>query len=157
MEGDHTNNNIQTIINSRKIIVVVDPTRESIGALQYALSHAIHENDELILLHIEHPNTWKFTFSTLLRVKPNYLHVLTLVTGSNNVASIEGGNNIDFLEEMKQICKVAQPKVHVRVERVTKLDGKDKAATIIAQTITLGVDIIVTGQRKNTFSTTLLG
>ena len=56
---------------ARKVMVVADPTLHSAAALQYALSHAMLEQDELILFHIENPNSWKNTFSTFLR-RPSF-------------------------------------------------------------------------------------
>ncbi|KAL2935525.1 Midasin [Bienertia sinuspersici] len=39
-----------------RIMVVVDPTQEAKGALQWALSHTVQEEDTLILLHIVKPS-----------------------------------------------------------------------------------------------------
>ncbi|CAO2832001.1 unnamed protein product [Amaranthus hypochondriacus] len=68
----------------RRIMVVADPTRESAGALQYALSHAILEKDELILIHVVSPCPTKGAFG---------LHSLSSIfrkqieTSSNNSES----------------------------------------------------------------------
>ncbi|XP_055813777.1 uncharacterized protein LOC129883197 [Solanum dulcamara] len=51
----------------KKIMVVADPTRESASALQYALSHAVTENDTLILLHVGNPNAWRNLLGTLIK------------------------------------------------------------------------------------------
>ncbi|PON40277.1 Universal stress protein [Parasponia andersonii] len=134
---------------TRRVMVVADPTRESAGALQYALSHAVLEEDELILLHVENPGSWRNTFSTFLR-RPN------LPASSNSSTFMEGSlGEVDFLEEMRYACKLAQPKIRVRVERLP-MEGKEKAATILSQSKALGIDILVIGQRRS-LSSAILG
>ncbi|KAK6781113.1 hypothetical protein RDI58_023297 [Solanum bulbocastanum] len=53
--------------STKKIMVVADPTRESASALQYALSHAVAENDTLILLHVGNPNAWRNLLGALIK------------------------------------------------------------------------------------------
>ncbi|KAM1519579.1 hypothetical protein TB2_022052 [Malus domestica] len=131
----------------RRIMVVADPTQESAGALQYALSKAVLENDELILFHIENPNSWRYTITTFLK-RPR---------GCSTTASAEGSlGNTEFLEEMKNACKLAKPKVRVRVEKVALMEGKDKASIILDQSKVLGVNVLVIGQRRS-LSTVILG
>lgn len=133
-------------------MVVADPTRESAGALQYALSHAVLEEDELILLHVENPGSWRNTFSMFLKW-PN-LPVSAISAAST--AGMEGGSGeVDFLQEMRYACKLALPKMRVRVERLP-IEGKEKASTILSQAKALGVDILVVGQRRS-FSSAILG
>ncbi|XP_057959465.1 uncharacterized protein LOC131151958 [Malania oleifera] len=166
---------------ARKVMVVADPTRESAAALQWTLSHALMERDELILLHVENPASWKNTFSTFLTRRPVNPRGPTVAihspssSGSStttvtatptptpnanaaaiNVAAEGGGDNSGyFLEEMKNACEAAQPKARVHVERV-EMGSQDKAATILFQSAALSVDLLVIGQRR-TFSTALLG
>lgn len=137
----------------RRVMVVADPTRESAGALQYALSHAVVEKDELILLHVENPGSWRNTFSTFLR-RPSHSASSTAAVAAS---FLEGGaaDHVDFLEEMRSACKHAQPRVRVRVERVAT-EGKEKATTILFQSMALRVDVLVIGQRRS-LSSSLLG
>ena len=51
---------------TKKVMVVANPTWESVVALQYAISHVMLEKDELILLHVENPTSWHYTFSMFL-------------------------------------------------------------------------------------------
>ncbi|KAM1115422.1 hypothetical protein TB2_038491 [Malus domestica] len=127
----------------RRVMVVADPTRESAGALQYALSHAVLEHDELILFFVENQNTWRNTFTTLLKIP-------SIASAAIATMSFEGTleEDVDFLEEMKNVCERVQPKLRVRVERVAMEEGRDKANTILHQSDVLGVDIIVIGQRR---------
>ncbi|OIW19279.1 hypothetical protein TanjilG_20404 [Lupinus angustifolius] len=156
------NNNNRNGTQARKVMVVADPTRESAGALQYALSHAVLEQDELILLHVENPNSWRNTISTFLKMPS---------LGSSTTASLDlggggaatataatttgGEGEVDFIEEMKNACRVSQPKMRVRVLRVD-MDGKDRASTILLHSNNEGVDVIVIGQKRS-LSSALLG
>ncbi|KAF3457536.1 hypothetical protein FNV43_RR02194 [Rhamnella rubrinervis] len=156
---------------ARKVVMVVaEPNRESAGALQYALSHAVLQHDELILLHVEHPVSWLNTFSSFLR-RPslssgssiNYNSHSNNNTNNSDNTNVNNNNgslescmgDVDFLEEMKNACRASQPNVRVRVERVI-MEGKDKAAAILSQSKTHGVDVLVIGQRRS-FSTAILG
>lgn len=174
--GNGSNRNPQAINQSRKVMVVADPTRESAGALQYALCHAVMEQDELILLHvIENTSSWRNTLSTFLKMPS----LGTSTTASLNDigggggrggaaaaaaaggaagggSAAEGETVVDFLEEMKNACKAAQPRLKVRTMKVEIDNGKDRANTILLHTLDQGVDVVVIGQ-KRTLSSTLLG
>ncbi|XP_042517705.1 uncharacterized protein LOC122091698 [Macadamia integrifolia] len=136
----------------KKVMVVADPTRESAGALQWALSHAVLEHDELFLLHVDQPLSWRSTLSTFLR-RPS-----SPVFAATN-SSIEGhggdGDHLDFLDLMKSACEAAQPKVRVHIERV-EMDGKDKASAILLKSRMLSIEVLVIGQRRS-LSNALLG
>lgn len=147
---------------ARKVMVVADPCRESAAALQYALSHVVLENDTLILLHVENPNSaWRIPFGTIFRKAPSLPASAGAASMSASSSSSSegfgggGGGTIDFLEAMKQACGIAQPRLKVRVRRV-EMDGKDKASVLLAQSSSHGVDIIVIGQRT-TLSNAILG
>ncbi|MED6137381.1 hypothetical protein PIB30_064529 [Stylosanthes scabra] len=146
---------------SRKVMVVADPTRESAGALQYALAHAVVDHDELILLHVENPNSWRNTLSTILKM-PSLGSSTTAsmdvgggsTGGRGGSGAVVEGEGVDFLEEMKHACKGAQPKVKVRAMKV-EID-KDRATTILFHSKTQKVDVIVIGQKRN-ITSALLG
>ncbi|KAK7318895.1 hypothetical protein RJT34_03602 [Clitoria ternatea] len=148
------NNNRNANAQARKVMVVADPTRESAGALQYALSHAVLEQDELILLHVENPTSWRNTISTFLKM-PSLGSTTTASIDLGGGGAAADGEGVDFLEEMKHACKAAQPKMRVRVLKV-EMDNKDKPNTILSQSKSHGVDLMVIGQ-KRTFSSALLG
>ncbi|GAU18761.1 hypothetical protein TSUD_80500 [Trifolium subterraneum] len=168
--GNGSNRNPHATNISRKVLVVADPTRESAGALQYALCHAVMEQDELILLHvIDTMPSWRNTLSTFLLKMPSLGTSATASMGDiggggggggggagGGGSSTEGVTVIDFLEEMKNACKVSQPKMKVRVIKVETENGKDRANTILSHTISQEVDVVVIGQ-KRTLSSTLLG
>ena len=149
-------------------MVIADPTRESAAALQYALSHAVLEQDELILVHVENNGgSWKNAFSSFLRLPSSSSSSSTSGSspGANNananiantvssLASEIGQGEGNFLEQMKRICEIAQPKVRVQTECIT-MDGI-KAAAILLHGDKLGVEVIIIGQRR-TISSSLLG
>ncbi|XP_060180468.1 uncharacterized protein LOC132610200 isoform X1 [Lycium barbarum] len=181
--------------STRKIMVVADPTRESAAALQYALSHAVAENDTLILLHVGNPNAWRNLLGALIKKPlPNSATSSSTSTTSLTLSSSDGGgvnsnplgaffkkslassassppsstaaSNVaaegrgvkgcagkgymDFLGTMKHACEVAQSKIKVCTETV-EMDGndKEKATTILAKAASLGIDILVIGQRRS--------
>ncbi|CAN8307688.1 unnamed protein product [Cochlearia groenlandica] len=158
---------------SRKIMVIADPTRESAAALQYTLSHAVLEQDEIILVHVENSSgvSWKNAFSSFLRLpssmssssnsgsspssnaSANAASVAAL-NATSSLASEIGQGEGNFLEQMKRICEIAQPKVRVHTECIS-MDGV-KATTIILHGDKIGVDVIIIGQRR-TISSSLLG
>ncbi|KAL2902671.1 PE-PGRS family protein [Bienertia sinuspersici] len=51
----------------RRVMVVADPTTESMGALQYVLSHAMHDSDDIILMHVANPKRSTSIKSLLFR------------------------------------------------------------------------------------------
>ncbi|CAH8337576.1 unnamed protein product [Eruca vesicaria subsp. sativa] len=118
---------------SRKIMVIADPTRESAAALQYTLSHAVLEQDELILVHVENNGgSWKNAFSSFLRLPSSISSSSSSSTSgsspgaananantaiaASSLASEIGQGEGNFLEQMKRICEIAQPKVRVHTE-----------------------------------------
>lgn len=146
---------------ARKVMVVADASRDSAGALQYALSHAVVENDTLILLHIENPNPWKKPFGALFKnpMSPGSARIGGVGSYSSSSAAIEsgGGGEVDFLDGMKRACMAAKPKLKVVVEKAEMADGKDKASVIVAHSTACEVDLLIIGQKRSTLSKSILG
>ncbi|XP_072963613.1 uncharacterized protein [Typha angustifolia] len=136
----------------RRVMVVADYGRESAGALEWALSHAVLEHDEIVLLHVEPPAARRAgggAFSTFLRRPASASSSSAVVAASSSAGEGEcGGGECEFLEAMRATCEARQPKVRVQVERV-EMEGKDKAATILMQSKVFGADLLVIGQRRN--------
>ncbi|XP_026420219.1 uncharacterized protein LOC113316215 [Papaver somniferum] len=151
----------------RKIMVVADPTRESAGALQWVLSHAILEHDELILLHVANASSWRNTLTTFLKRSPSATTTSEggSERGERGVGGGGGGEDkeqkeqkerdLEFLAEMKNACELAQPKVKVNTERV-EMEGREKAFTVLMQSKLLSIDLLVVGQRRH-LSSAILG
>ena len=147
----------------KRVLVVADPTRESSGALQYALSHSLLDHDELILFHVDNSSNWmhSFNLNTFLKITPNRANAAAHAMSSDHHGNATGtaiDPAKDFLEEMKKECNRTKPKLNVRVERVALEAGKDRANTILHHSEVLGVDILVIGQRpRSLFSKGHLG
>ncbi|KAF3791936.1 hypothetical protein EJ110_NYTH13185 [Nymphaea thermarum] len=137
----------------RKVMVVADPTRESMGALEWALSHALLDKDQLILLHVVPSVTRRSSFSSLLKWPPaNYSAVGGVEGGGGGgvVGCVGGGGEKDFLDAMKAACESKLPKTRVGVETVG-MEAEGKGPTILSQTRAHAVDLLIIGQRRPTF------
>ncbi|KAG8484607.1 hypothetical protein CXB51_023940 [Gossypium anomalum] len=110
---------------ARKVMVVADPAPHSAAALQYALSHALLEQDELILLHVENTSSWKNTLTTFLK-RPTIASAANAMTPNISSGPDWGSTDVNFLDQMKYASEIAQPKIPVRIEKIDP-DGKDKA------------------------------
>ncbi|XP_039063533.1 uncharacterized protein LOC120208297 [Hibiscus syriacus] len=139
---------------ARKVMVVADPTPHSAAALQYALSHALLEQDELILLHVENQSNWKNTLTTFLR-RPSLASGAGASAMVPNFVPDVGSTDVNFLDQMKYACEIAQSNIPVRIEK-TDMDGKDKAQVILSKSKDLGVDLIIIGQKRS-LSSAILG
>ncbi|KAK1379705.1 Usp domain-containing protein [Heracleum sosnowskyi] len=150
---------------TRKVMVIADPNRESAAALQYALSHAILDNDSLMLLHVSNNNVkpkhpfpfFKKSGSSINHNSQTSISSLkTERTSSDSGRHFSGGSiDLTFLEDMKKACKKVQPQIEVTTE-VVAMDGKDKANVILSQCSEHGIDLLIIGQRR-TLSTAILG
>ncbi|KAE8698327.1 putative F-box protein [Hibiscus syriacus] len=142
---------------ARKVLVVADPTPHSAAALQYALSHVLLEQDELILFHVENQCTWKNTLSTFLR-RPS----LASSAGPSAIAPVQifgldtASTDVNFLDQMKYACEIAQPNIPVRIEKTEMDHGKDKAHVILSKSKDLGIDLLIIGQKRS-LSSAILG
>lgn len=139
---------------ARKVMVVADPTPHSAAALQYALSHALLEQDELILLHVENSGSWKNTLTTFLR-RPTIASAANAMTPNISSGPDWGSTDVNFLDQMKYASEIAQPKIPVRIEKI-EMDGKDKATVILSKSKDLGIDLIIIGQKRS-LSSAILG
>lgn len=167
---------------ARKVMVIVDTNRDSAAALQYALSHAILDNDRLILLFIDNHNNnynnpWKNPFHAIFKKQISSfssssssssntsaasLSLMTVETKNNSnggVGCTGGGGGVvhaDLIEEMKKVCKICKPKLEIVVEKVEITDGKDKASTILSESTKHGIELLIIGQKRS-FSSAILG
>lgn len=141
---------------ARKVMVIADATRESAAALQYTLSHAILENDTLILLHVENNNFWRNTFSFFRKPLPtNQIAASITESAAGSGGGGSGWVDLSFLEAMKQVCEKAESKIQVTTE-VVEMDGKDKANVILSQCTEHKIDLLIIGQRRS-LSNAILG
>ncbi|XXG61791.1 hypothetical protein AAC387_Pa05g0313 [Persea americana] len=132
----------------KKVMVVAEPGRESAGALDWAISHALVEHDELILLQMEQSSILKRSALSAFLRRPSLAAVTAaMVAMEEAVGGGGGGGENQYLEEMKKKCEKAKPKVRVQIARA-EVEGKDRASAIISQTKLFSVDVLVVGQRR---------
>ncbi|KAG6490216.1 hypothetical protein ZIOFF_051501 [Zingiber officinale] len=136
--------------NKRRVMVLTDSRRESNGALEWTLHHALLEHDELILLHLE-PTVGSATprrSSSSPSMISSFLCRPSSAVSPIGAENGEGKAELNFLHAMRAKCEAEQPKVKVLIQRA-EIEGNDKAATILAQAKLLLVDLLVVGQRRS--------
>ncbi|KNA22895.1 hypothetical protein SOVF_029470 [Spinacia oleracea] len=149
----------------RRVMVVAEATAESVAALQYVLSHAMQDKDDLILINVApQPRPSKrapFIKSFFRR------HSDPGLAGISNFDPVSidaerggggGGNGggKDFLQVMKRACKGTFPNSRIWVEKVEQGSLDNKGALILSRCKELLVDLLVVGQRRH-FVSVLLG
>ncbi|XP_074304043.1 uncharacterized protein LOC141658976 [Silene latifolia] len=141
----------------RRIMVVADPTRESAGALQYTLSHAMQDNDDLILIHVSNSNAKKAIFRSFFRRYSDTGADATFTLADAVEGSVGGGDGRDgeFLEIMKRACESAHSNSKVWIEKVEQ-GNMEKGVAILLKCKLLAIDLLVIGQRRH-LSSVLLG
>lgn len=178
--GTITGGRGSTTTPARKVMVIVDTSRDSAAALQYALSHAILDNDRLILLFIDNHNNnnnnpWKNPFNAIFKKQGSSFSSSSSSSSRDNSASpslmtVESNNNSggsgtggggggvhpDLIEEMKKVCKNCKPKLDIVVVKAEITDGKDKASTILSESTKHGIELLIIGQKRS-FSSAILG
>lgn len=115
----------------RKVMVVVDSTREAKRALLWVLSHALLKHDQLILLHVAQvpPDSAKNENESPISSKRH------LNPKDSNV-----------LNSLKALCIQRRPEVEVDVMIIGGF--KDKGPTILQQAKKHSVSLLVLGQPK---------
>ncbi|CAN6282937.1 unnamed protein product [Urochloa humidicola] len=138
----------------RLVMVVADPGRESMAAMEWALSHAIVEGDDIILLHVNmplhHPNSGGGAGGGAGPSRSSSggsagSPIAALLGGGAGAA--DGG---DFMEAMRAACKARYPRARVHGERVEPAtEGREaKAQTILAESQRRRVELLVIGHRR---------
>ncbi|KAI5330282.1 Hypothetical predicted protein [Prunus dulcis] len=105
-----------------KIMVVVDPSLEAKGALEWALSHTVQTQDTIVLVHVAKP--------------------------SKQGAESDGKINLrafELLHSMKNVCQRRRPEVEVEV---ALLEGKEKGPIIVEEAKRQRVSLLVLGQKR---------
>uniref|UniRef100_N1QWK6 UspA domain-containing protein n=1 Tax=Aegilops tauschii TaxID=37682 RepID=N1QWK6_AEGTA len=116
-----------TTSKKRLVMIIADPGRESTAAMDWALSHAVVEGDDILLLHARS-------------------------SGSQLAVFLGGGGSADgeFMETMRAACKARHPRARVHAERVEPAtEGREaKAQTILAESQRRGVELLVIGHHR---------
>ncbi|XP_022966082.1 uncharacterized protein LOC111465801 [Cucurbita maxima] len=105
-----------------RIMVVVDSSFGGKGALEWALSHAVQNQDSIILLHVAKSSKQGVVFDEMLDMK---VYQLLLC--------------------MKNMCQMRRPGVKVEMEF---LQGKEMGRVIVEEAKKQRVSLLVLGQRK---------
>ncbi|KAJ1388549.1 UspA [Sesbania bispinosa] len=105
-----------------KVMVVVDPSFEAKGALEWALSHTVQSQDTVVLVHVARPNRESSESAGKFNLKAYQL-----------------------LLDMKSMCELKRPGV---VVNVVMLEGEEKGAAIVQEAKQQRVSLLVVGQKK---------
>ncbi|KAI3762704.1 hypothetical protein L1987_53145 [Smallanthus sonchifolius] len=119
LKGDQTGTDDGS---GNKVMVVVDSSTESKGALQWALDHTVQNQDTIILLHV--------------------------ATASKLGCKSSGEVNqrvYEHLCSMKKNIQIKRPEVKVEIE---VRQGKEKGPTIVEAAKQERISLLVLGQRK---------
>ncbi|XP_058081543.1 uncharacterized protein LOC131229559 [Magnolia sinica] len=117
-------------IHGRRIMIVVDSGPQAKGALQWALSHTVQNQDTIVLLYVTKP----------------FKQAEESMKGMN-------ARGYELLSAMKSMCQMKKPEVQVEVALV---GGKEKGPTIVEEAKKQRISLLVLGQRKRSTTWRLL-
>ncbi|XP_020583833.1 uncharacterized protein LOC110026940 [Phalaenopsis equestris] len=119
----------------RKIMIVVDSSRGSKVALQWALTHTAQSQDTILLLNVVKPSSSSSSASNI----NNY------VSHGPDGAEMTDPGSYDLLCAMKRISQ--QKKSEVKVE-ICLVEGKEKGPVIVEAAKKQGAALLVLASRK---------
>ncbi|XP_017427017.2 universal stress protein PHOS32 isoform X2 [Vigna angularis] len=124
----------QGSVIGRKIMIVVDSSLEAKGAVQWALTHTVQNQDTIVLLHVMKPSNKQGTDDeeSSKEIAPR----------ANELAS-----------SFKNMCQVKRPEVQTEI---TVIEGKEKGKKIVEEAKKQGVALLVLGQKKRSTTWRLL-
>ncbi|KAG7032262.1 hypothetical protein SDJN02_06306 [Cucurbita argyrosperma subsp. argyrosperma] len=117
--------------NGRKIMIVVDSTIEAEGALQWALSHTVQNQDKIVLLHV---------------IKPS--------RKGEGLSKETSPRAYELVHSMRNLCQLKRPEVEVEVAVVE--GGKEKGSVIVEEARKQEASLLVLGQKKRSTTWRLL-
>ncbi|XP_038892838.1 universal stress protein PHOS32-like [Benincasa hispida] len=129
--NDHVGGAKPVLGIERKIMIVVDSTIEAEGALHWALSHTVQNQDNILLLHV---------------IKPS--------TKGEGPSKETAPRAYELVHSMKTLCQLKRPEVETEVAVVE--GGKEKGAVIVEEARKRGVSLLVLGQKKRSTTWRLL-
>ncbi|ESW25471.1 hypothetical protein PHAVU_003G038900 [Phaseolus vulgaris] len=119
----------------RKIMIVVDSSLEAKGAVQWALTHTVQNQDTIVLLHVMKPSNKQAGTDDEESSKE-------IAPRANELAS-----------SFKNICQVKRPEVQTEI---AVIEGKEKGQKIVEEAKKQGVALLVLGQKKRSTTWRLL-
>ncbi|XP_014522267.1 universal stress protein PHOS32 isoform X3 [Vigna radiata var. radiata] len=114
----------QGSVIGRKIMIVVDSSLEAKGAVQWALTHTVQNQDTIVLLHVMKPSNKQDDEESSKEIAPR----------ANELAS-----------SFKNMCQVKRPEVQTEI---AVIEGKEKGEKIVEEAKKQGVALLVLGQKK---------
>ncbi|KAG0549291.1 hypothetical protein BDA96_01G242400 [Sorghum bicolor] len=135
----------------RLVMIVADPGRESTAAMEWALSHAIVEGDDIMLLHVNMPYPHNGAAGPSRSSSGGSTgSPIAALLGGGGGSGAGGADPVDFVEAMRAACRARYPRARVHGERVEPAtEGREaKAQTILAESQRRGVEVLVIGQRR---------
>ncbi|GAB4829019.1 hypothetical protein Ancab_018676 [Ancistrocladus abbreviatus] len=130
-EEKRGDDSVKTGLIGRKIMVVVDTSAESKAAVQWALTHAVQNQDIIVLLHAAKHS-----------VKPGE-------EGNKKMAT----RVYELLRTLKKMCQSKRPQVQVEIAVV---EVEEKGPAIVEEARKKGVALLVLGQKKRSTTWHLL-
>ncbi|OVA11006.1 UspA [Macleaya cordata] len=127
ISGDEAKTGVKTgPVLGRRIMIVVDSSFEAKGAIQWALTHTVQNQDTIILLYVTKPSKQGEQPNTEMYPR-----------------------EYELLSSMKNMCHVKRPEVQIEVAVV---EGKEKGPTIVAEAKKQGVSLLILGQKKRSMT-----
>ncbi|KAJ1412114.1 UspA [Sesbania bispinosa] len=118
----------------RKIMIVVDSSLEAKGAVQWALTHTVQNQDTIVLLHVLKPSNSKQAIDE---------------ASSKEIAP----KAYELASSFKNMCHVKRPEVQIEI---AVIEGKEKGPKIVEEAKKQGVALLVLGQKKRSTTWRLL-
>ncbi|XP_065002598.1 uncharacterized protein LOC135635457 isoform X2 [Musa acuminata AAA Group] len=115
-------------VTGRKIVVAVDSGPEAKAALQWALSHSLHDNDSLVLVSVVKP-----------RRRP---------AGDRSQTEWSSRSHQAFLA-MQGMCQARRPEIKVELSVV---EGRDRGPAIVEEARKQGASLLVLGQKNRSIA-----
>ncbi|CAL5189235.1 unnamed protein product [Lathyrus oleraceus] len=123
----------QGSVIGRKIMIVIDSSFEAKGALQWALTHTVQNQDTIVLLHV--------------------MKCSKQATDDEASTKETDPRAYELASSFKNMCNVKMPEVQIEIA-VT--EGKEKGAKIVEEAKKHGVGLLVLGQKKRSTTWRLL-
>ncbi|XP_018680528.2 uncharacterized protein LOC103982899 isoform X1 [Musa acuminata AAA Group] len=139
-------------VTGRKIVVAVDSGPEAKAALQWALSHSLHDNDSLVLVSVVKPRRRRklpsLGFATSIDVLFTSSVYRALAAGDRSQTEWSSRSHQAFLA-MQGMCQARRPEIKVELSVV---EGRERGPAIVEEARKQGASLLVLGQKKRSIA-----
>ncbi|CAL9757682.1 unnamed protein product [Musa acuminata subsp. burmannicoides] len=139
-------------VTGRKIVVAVDSGPEAKAALQWALSHSLHDNDSLVLVSVVKPRRRRklpsLGFATSIDVLFTSSVYRALAAGDRSQTEWSSRSHQAFLA-MQSMCQARRPEIKVELSVV---EGRERGPAIVEEARKQGASLLVLGQKKRSIA-----